>query len=326
MTVLITGGCGFIGTNFVLNWLKSKNESLVNLDKLTYASTGVAVELSHDLYTFVKSDINNKQTITELLFRFRPHSVINFAAETHVDRSIKNPINFISTNINGTCTLLDSCLAYWASLDKDEASKFKFIQISTDEVYGSLTLEGQPFSESSQISPNSPYSASKASADLLARSYFKTYGLPVLITRCSNNFGPFQNEEKFIPKVISSAVSHVKIPIYGEGAQIRDWLFVDDHIEAILSVLESGQPGGIYNIGGGTELTNISLALKICKALDVKFDRESGHFEQLIEFVDDRPGHDFRYAINFNLIHEATGWQPKSNFNSSLRKTIDFYA
>ena len=325
MTVVITGGCGFIGTNFVLNWLETKNESLVNIDKLTYAASKTAAKLDHDRYLFIEGDIEDKKRINELLFRYKPRSVINFAAETHVDRSIENPSQFISTNVIGTCSLLDCCLGYWASLDSDEAEGFKFIQISTDEVYGSLTQNAKPFSESSPIAPNSPYSASKASADLISRSYYKTYGLPVVITRCSNNFGQYQNEEKFIPKIILSAISDTKIPIYGDGTQIRDWLFVEDHVEAIVSLLELGRSGDVYNIGGGTELTNISLALMICKALDVKFALPPGHFERSIEFVEDRLGHDFRYAINSDFISKTTGWRVKRDFTSSLLRTIDFY-
>lgn len=325
MTVILTGGCGFIGTNFVKKWLKTYTESLINIDKLTYAANKELSNISNVNYQFIKQDILNKQEILRLLRKYKPRAVIHLAAETHVDRSIVAPIDFVNTNINGTFSLLQATLEYYNCLDEKLKGRFKFLNISTDEVYGSLELDQEGFTEMSPILPSSAYSASKASADLLAYSFYKTYSLPVITTRCSNNFGPFQNEEKFIPKIIKSILSGNKIPIYGKGKQIRDWIFVNDHVDALLLVLERGLIGSIYNIGGGVEITNIQLTKKIYNIVKKNYAVEIEELDKFLEYVEDRAGHDFRYAIQSKSIRDNLGWSPKFNFETALSDTINSY-
>ena len=325
MTVFVTGGCGFIGTHFVQKWLSSYSETLVNIDKLTYAANQKTSQIESPHYHFIQLDIIDKHELGALLRQYQPRAVVHFAAETHVDRSIKAPSDFITTNINGTYSLLQACLDYYLSLGDKAQSSFKLINISTDEVYGALDSEQPGFTEMSPLSPNSPYSASKAGADLLARSFFQTYGLPVITTRCSNNFGPHQNSEKFIPTIINSISLGKEIPIYGQGKQIRDWLYVLDHIDALLTVLDRGERGQVYNIGGGTELENIELAKQICTIMAEMMGREAEAYHSSIQYVDDRPGHDFRYAIQCEFIENTLGWNSRYDFSSALKSTVSAF-
>ena len=325
MTVLITGGCGFIGTNFVRNWLCSMNEKLINVDKLSYAAVHETADIHDANYNFVKLDIKQTKELKFLLQEYKPRAVIHFAAESHVDRSINKPSNFIETNVEGTFSLLDASKDYFSRLDDKQKSLFKFINVSTDEVYGSLQKNDPPFTEQSSINPSSPYSASKASADLIARSYYKTYGLPVIISRCSNNFGEYQHQEKFIPTVINSIASGKEIPIYGDGNQVRDWIYVADHIEALMTLLRHAKPGSLYNIGGDNELENIALARLICVIMAEKKMREPSYYDDLIVSVTDRLGHDFRYAINNQKINSDWNWRPKHQFKDALSSTIEWY-
>ena len=325
MTVLITGGCGFIGTNFVKNWLCSMNEKLINVDKLSYAAVHETAEINDVNYNFVKLDIKQKKELKFLLQDYKPRAVIHFAAESHVDRSIDKPSNFIETNVEGTFSLLEASKDYFSRLNDKQKSLFKFINVSTDEVYGSLQKSDPPFTEQSSINPSSPYSASKASADLIARSYYKTYGLPVIISRCSNNFGEYQHQEKFIPTVIDSIASGKEIPIYGDGNQVRDWIYVADHIEALMTLLRQAKPGSVYNIGGDNELENINLARLICVIMAERKMREPSYYDDLIVSVTDRLGHDFRYAVNYQKIYGDWGWRPKHQFKDALSSTIEWY-
>lgn len=325
MTIFVTGGCGFIGTNFVLKWLSEHDEKLVNLDKLTYAANLGTAAIVHPSYQFVKVDIAQKQAIRSLLQQEKPRAVFHFAAETHVDRSISSPADFVTTNINGTYALLSACTDYYSTLGQMKRDQFRFINISTDEVYGELTRHEPSFTEETPLAPNSPYSASKASADMLVRSYFKTFGLPVITTRCSNNYGPYQNKEKLIPRTVHAIMNNQVIPVYGRGKQIRDWLFVDDHIEAISKVSDASEPGSVFNIGGGVELENISIVTMICEIIAQKTRRNLAELKSLIQFVNDRPGHDFRYSINGDLIKERLGWSARYELNNALNKTIDYY-
>jgi len=326
MTILITGGCGFIGSHFVDSWLQRSAEPLINLDKLTYAADLAVVNVHKERGILVEGSINDAALVNDLMVKHKPRAVINFAAETHVDRSISAPADFIETNINGVLCLLMAARDYWAGLAGQSADGFVFLQISTDEVYGSLAPEDAPSIESAQILPNSPYSASKASSDLLARAFHKTYGLPVIISRCSNNFGPGQNSEKFIPTIVRSLANARKVPIYGHGRQSRDWLFVEDHIEAIHQILEKGKIGEIYNIGAGNELENINLVRLIFKSMRASdlIPSKQG-FDDLVDFVSDRPGHDQRYALNSEKLFAATSWQPRHGFNQALAKTVQWY-
>ena len=322
MTVLITGGCGFIGTNFVKNWLRSMNEKLINVDKLTYAAVYDTSTIIDTNYNFVKLDIKQTIEVKSLFKKYKPRAVIHFAAESHVDRSIAEPSNFFDTNVTGTVSLLEASKDYFSQLDGTKKAHFKFINISTDEVYGSLQKNDPAFTEQSSINPSSPYSASKASSDLIARSYYKTYGLPVIISRCSNNFGEYQHQEKFIPTIINSIASGKEIPIYGDGNQVRDWIYVADHIEALMTLLQQAKPGSIYNIGGDKELENINLARLICRIMAEREMRNPSYYDDLIVSVTDRMGHDFRYAVNYQKINRHWGWRPKHQFNDALLRTI----
>ncbi|MAV58458.1 MAG: dTDP-glucose 4,6-dehydratase [Candidatus Marinimicrobia bacterium] len=328
MTIIVTGGAGFIGSNFVLNWFSDTDEKLINIDALTYAGNRSNLDIfdQDKRYTFIKTDINSPEFYEELFYKFKVRAVINFAAESHVDRSIKSPDDFIKTNINGTYNLLEVSKKYWLSLSSQEKAKFRFLHVSTDEVYGSLHESESPFTEENNYKPNSPYSASKASSDHLVRAYNKTYKLPSLITNCSNNYGPFQYPEKLIPLVINNALRNLPITVYGDGKQIRDWLYVDDHCNAIKDVLNYGVPFEVFNIGGNNEMQNIDIIRLICNRLDLLVKREDGmKYEQLIKYVNDRPGHDKRYAIDSNKIQQACHWSPKETFETGITKTVQWY-
>lgn len=329
MSIIITGGAGFIGANFVRLWLsKGLNETIINLDKLTYAGSldNLRNLPNPDQYIFIKGDIGDQELVTQLLKEHKPRAILNFAAESHVDRSIDGPAEFIKTNINGTFNLLECTRAYFATLDQDAKNKFRFLHVSTDEVYGSLELDDPAFTEEHPYQPNSPYSASKASSDHLVRAYHHTFGLPTLTTNCSNNYGPYQNTEKLIPLVIHNALKEIPLPIYGDGKNIRDWLFVTDHCEAIMKVLENGRVGETYNVGGNTEKTNLEVVTEICLSLDEIRPRTSGQsYRSLITFVKDRLGHDKRYAINASKINSELNYSPNENFASGIKKTIEFY-
>lgn len=326
--IFVTGGCGFIGSNFILDWLKSGNEPILNIDSLTYASNvkNLATLTSDRRYIFARCDINDSDHITELLIRHKPRAVINFAAESHVDRSITGPIDFINTNIVGTFRLLEAVRAYFFDLDLNAKNKFRFFHISTDEVYGTLASGDDKFRETSQYRPNSPYSASKASSDHLVRAYFKTFGLPVLTTNCSNNYGPYQFTEKLIPLCVKNALLGKELPLYGDGLQIRDWLYVEDHCAAIRLVLDQGIVGDVYNVGGVNEMSNLAVVKQICSILDDLRPRENSRlYAEQIKFVKDRLGHDRRYAVDISKIDRELGWKPKESFNSGLLKTVAWY-
>ncbi|GGE70017.1 dTDP-glucose 4,6-dehydratase [Shewanella carassii] len=330
MKILITGGCGFIGTSLIRYLLTQTSHSVLNLDKVTYAANqGVDKNTSGSTqYQFIQGDICNKSTVDKLFSCFKPDVVMHLAAESHVDRSIDGPADFIQTNIVGTYNLLEAARSYWLNLSSVEKAGFRFLHVSTDEVYGDLDLLDSPFNESSRYAPSSPYSASKASSDHLVRAWYRTYGLPVLITNCSNNYGPYQHSEKLIPRMISCALTGTRLPIYGKGEQVRDWLYVEDHVRALYSVLTQGRPGETYNIGGQSERRNIDVVRAICALLDELVPiKPQGvtQFEQLISYVADRPGHDMRYAIDANKIQTELGWQPYESFESGLRKTVAWY-
>ncbi len=328
MSILVTGGAGFIGANFVLDWLAERDEPIVNLDKLTYAGNlENLASLSGDArHRFVRGDIANAELVTRLLAEHRPRAVLNFAAESHVDRSILGPEDFIQTNIVGTFRLLEATRAYWASLDTDAQRAFRFLHVSTDEVYGSLDAGEPAFSETRRHEPNSPYSASKAASDHLVRAYHHTYGLPVLTTNCSNNYGPYHFPEKLIPLVIHNALADKPLPIYGDGKQIRDWLYVKDHCSAIRRTLDAGRPGETYNVGGWNEKTNLEVVHTICAMLDELRPRADGKpYSAQITFVKDRPGHDRRYAIDATKLERELGWKPIETFESGIRKTVQWY-
>ena len=331
MAILVTGGAGFIGSNFVINWLDHRDEMIVNLDALSYAGNlNNLASLGHDKrHMFVKGDIGNPALIKQLLAEQKPRAIINFAAETHVDRSIHGPEAFIQTNIIGTFRLLECARDYWRSLDDGERSAFRFLHVSTDEVYGSLEANAPAFSETNRYEPNSPYSASKASSDHLVRAYHHTYGLPVLTTNCSNNYGPFQFPEKLIPLIIHSALTHKPLPIYGDGLQIRDWLYVADHCAAIRAVLEHGTNGQIYNIGGLNEKANVDVVAMLCDILDdlrpIAQNTAIKSYRDLITHITDRPGHDRRYGIDISKIQSELGWRPAETFESGIRKTVEWY-
>jgi len=328
MSILVTGGAGFIGANFVLSWLANETETLINLDKLTYAGNLESLQQVKDdrRYIFVRGDIGDAELVSSLLSRYRPRAIINFAAESHVDRSISNPDEFVQTNVVGTFKLLHECLAFWRQLSEEEQSDFRFLHVSTDEVYGSLGEKDPAFTELTGYAPNSPYSASKAASDHLVRSYYHTYGLPVLTTNCSNNYGPYQFPEKLIPLVIHNALSGSPLPVYGKGENIRDWLYVEDHCEAIKIVLRRGKLGETYNVGGKNEKKNIDVVEGICAVLDELAPSSNGKpYRDLIEFVKDRPGHDLRYAIDAEKIENELSWFPAESFETGLRKTIRWY-
>lgn len=328
MTILVTGGAGFIGSNFVHDWLGQCDETVVNLDKLTYAGNVANLAgLENDTrYHFVHGDIGDATCVDDLLARFRPRAIINFAAESHVDRSIHGPAAFIATNVVGTFELLEATLRYLKDMTEAHRSKFRFLHVSTDEVFGSLEAGEAAFSETRRYAPNSPYSASKAASDHLIRAYFRTYGVPVITTNCSNNYGPYQFPEKLIPLVIHNALNGLELPVYGDGMQIRDWLYVADHCSAIRLTLERGRVGQVYNIGGDSEKTNVDVIKAICTALDDVVPRDDGvtYFQQ-IRFVEDRPGHDRRYAIDSTKIRTELDWKPGESFDTGIRKTINWY-
>lgn len=328
MTILVTGGAGFIGSNFVIDWLESSNETVINLDKLTYAGNreNLSRLVNDARHVFVQGDIGDTGLVPTLLAKHRPRAVLNFAAESHVDRSILGPSEFIQTNIVGTFHLLESVKGYWNELNRNEQAIFRFLHVSTDEVYGSLSKTDPAFSESHRYEPNSPYSASKAASDHLVRAYHHTYGLPVLTTNCSNNYGPYHFPEKLIPLMIVNAQAGLPLPVYGDGQQIRDWLYVKDHCSAIRRVLDAGQLGEVYNIGGWNEKPNIDIVLTVCALLDELKPRHDGkrHQEQ-ITYVTDRPGHDRRYAIDAGKIERQLGWKPAETFETGIRKTVQWY-
>ena len=326
--ILVTGGSGFIGANFILNWFSENEEPLVNLDKLTYASN--QDNLKHlknsKNYFFEKGSIEDLSLVTALLEKYQPRAVINFAAESHVDRSISDSDDFIQTNILGTHTLLKASLKYFETLNGSEKDNFRYIQISTDEVYGSLKDKDPQSSEDSPYFPNSPYSASKASGDHLARAWYETFGLPIITTNCTNNYGPFQHEEKLIPLMISSCLKGEKLPIYGDGSNIRDWLYVKDHCDALSLILKKGRTGETYNIGGKNEIKNIEVVTQICNLLDDVYPKKNGgSYSDQITFVEDRLGHDYRYGLNISKIENELGWSPKENFDSGINKTVEWY-
>ncbi|MFZ7187594.1 dTDP-glucose 4,6-dehydratase [Avibacterium avium] len=331
MKILVTGGAGFIGSALIRYLINQTNDQVFNIDKLTYASCldGLSTVQNSPRYRFQQVDICNAHLLSNVFSQYQPDAVIHLAAETHVDRSISNSLPFVQTNIVGTYTLLESAYDYWRKLDKQKQKDFRFIHVSTDEVYGDLQ-KGQPaFNENSIYAPNSPYSASKASSDHLVRAWYKTFGLPTIITHCSNNYGPYQFPEKLIPLMILNALSGKPLPIYGNGMQIRDWLFVEDHIRALHLVLTKGKIGGIYNIGGNNEKTNLEVVKTICRHLDELVPDKPDNVNQymdLITFVEDRPGHDQRYAINTHKIHSELEWYPQETFDTGLRKTILWYA
>jgi dTDP-glucose 4,6-dehydratase len=325
--LVVTGGAGFIGSNFVLSTLAQAGEPIVNLDKLTYAGDLKNLEaLRGDArHTFVQCDIGDRALVRQLLERHRPRAIVHLAAESHVDRSIEGPAEFIQTNVVGTFCLLEEARAYWSALAAPERAAFRFLHVSTDEVYGSLGPEEPAFTEETPYAPNSPYSASKAASDHLVRAYHHTYGLPTLVTNCSNNYGPHQFPEKLIPLMIHQALAGKPLPVYGDGLNVRDWLYVLDHCAAMREVLARGRPGEVYNVGGGAERRNIELVKTLCALLDEAKPRTGGSYASLISFVKDRLGHDQRYAIDSGKIRRELGWQPKESFESGLRKTVHWY-
>ena len=325
--ILVTGGAGFIGSNFVLDWLASSDEGVVNLDALTYAGNVEnlsGLECAGD-YEFVCGDICDRELVDSLLVKYRPRAIVHFAAESHVDRSIHGPAEFMRTNITGTFTLLEATRKYLASIDSGAESKFRFVHVSTDEVYGSLRANDAPYTETHRYEPNSPYSASKAASDHLVRAWHHTYGVPILTTNCSNNYGPFQFPEKLIPLVIVNALAGKALPVYGDGMQVRDWLYVKDHCKAIRAVLEGGAVGETYNIGGWNEKPNIEIVRTICSLLDDLRPDPGGPHSRLITYVKDRPGHDRRYAIDAGKIERELGWRPDETFETGIRKTVNWY-
>lgn len=326
--ILVTGAAGFIGSNFVIDWLAQSGEAVINLDKLTYAGNPENLKnLQGDArHVFVQGDIGDRALVDQLLKDHAPRAVVNFAAESHVDRSIHGPGEFIQTNVVGTFNLLESVRAHWTALGDADKAAFRFLHVSTDEVYGTLGPDDAPFTETTPFAPNSPYSASKASSDHLVRAYHHTYGIPVLTTNCSNNYGPYHFPEKLIPLVIVNALQGKPLPIYGDGQQVRDWLFVKDHCSAIRRVLEAGQPGETYNVGGWNEMANIEIVQKVCALLDEFRPRADGKpYNEQITYVKDRPGHDRRYAIDARKIHTELGWKPVETFESGIRKTVQWY-
>jgi dTDP-glucose 4,6-dehydratase len=328
MTILVTGGAGFIGSNFVLDWLAHSDEPVVNLDLLTYAGNleNLASVQGDPRHHFVRGDIGDRALLAKLLTQHQPRAVINFAAESHVDRSIHGPANFIQTNIVGTFNLLESVRDYWSALSDSQKEAFRFLHVSTDEVYGSLEKSDPAFSETNRYEPNSPYSASKAASDHLVRAWHHTYGLPVLTTNCSNNYGPYHFPEKLIPLCILNALAGKPLPIYGDGQQIRDWLFVKDHCSAIRRVLEKGQLGETYNVGGWNEKANLEVVQTLCQILDELKPRADGErYQSQITFVKDRPGHDRRYAIDATKLEKELGWKPAETFETGIRKTVMWY-
>jgi dTDP-glucose 4,6-dehydratase len=326
-TTLVTGGAGFIGSNFILQWMKQDAGSIVNLDQLTYAGNpcNVASIAGDQRYEFVHGDIGDRERIRKLLEKHQPNAIVHFAAESHVDRSIRGPDDFIRTNIDGTFALLEETRAYWSALSVEHRQRFRFLHVSTDEVYGSLGPDDPPFSETTPYAPNSPYAASKAASDHLVRAYHHTYGLPTLTTNCSNNYGPFQFPEKLIPLMILNARDGKPLPVYGDGKNVRDWLYVDDHCAAIATVLRGGRLGETYNIGGWNEKPNMEIVETICDLVGEMAPLAGNSRRDLITFVKDRPGHDRRYAIDAHKIERELGWRPKETFESGIRKTVRWY-
>ncbi|CAB3687967.1 dTDP-glucose 4,6-dehydratase [Achromobacter pestifer] len=328
MSIIVTGGAGFIGSNFVLDWFQESSEPVVTLDKLTYAGNpdNLASLKSNQAHKLVQGDIGDAELVSRLLAEHKPRAVLNFAAESHVDRSIHGPGEFIQTNIVGTFHLLEAVRAYWNTLPDAERAAFRFLHVSTDEVYGSLKKDDPAFSETNRYEPNSPYSASKAASDHLVRAYHHTYGLPVLTTNCSNNYGPYHFPEKLIPLVIHNALAGKPLPIYGDGQQIRDWLYVKDHCSAIRRVLADGQLGETYNVGGWNEKANLEVVHTLCALLDELSPRADGQpYKNQITFVKDRPGHDQRYAIDASRLERELGWKPAETFDTGIRKTVQWY-
>ena len=326
--IIVTGGAGFIGGNFVLDWVAGSDEPVINVDKLTYAGNLQTLESlkGNPNHIFVQADIGDRAVWDDLLTKYKPRAVVNFAAESHVDRSIHGPADFIQTNVLGTFNLLESVRAYWNTLPEPQKSDFRFLHVSTDEVYGTLSPTDDPFAETNRYEPNSPYSASKAASDHLVRAWHHTYGLPVLTTNCSNNYGPYHFPEKLIPLVILNALAGKPLPIYGDGQQVRDWLFVKDHCSAIRRVLEAGQLGETYNVGGWNEKANLEVVKTICTLLDELQPRADGvSYAEQITFVTDRPGHDRRYAIDARKLERELGWKPAETFESGIRKTVQWY-
>jgi dTDP-glucose 4,6-dehydratase len=326
--ILVTGGAGFIGANFVLDWLSDHDEPVINLDKLTYAGNPENLKSIEDDpgHMLVQGDIGNSALVTQLLTQHQPRAVINFAAESHVDRSIHGPGEFIQTNIVGTYHLLESVRGYWSKLDASNKTAFRFLHVSTDEVYGSLSKDDPAFTEANHIEPNSPYSASKAASDHLVRAWHHTYGLPVLTTNCSNNYGPYHFPEKLIPLLIVNSLAGKQLPVYGDGQQIRDWLYVKDHCSAIRRVLEGGRLGETYNIGGWNEKANLDIVHTVCSLLDELRPRADGKpYKDQITYVTDRPGHDRRYAIDARKLERELGWKPAETFDTGIRKTVQWY-
>jgi dTDP-glucose 4,6-dehydratase len=326
--ILVTGGAGFIGANFVLDWVAAAGEPVVNLDKLTYAGNpDNLLPLQKDgRHVFVRGDIGDAALVAELLAQHRPRAVVNFAAESHVDRSIRSPVPFLTTNITGTFNLLEAVRSHWGNLPPGEREAFRFLHVSTDEVYGTLGPGDAAFTEQTRFAPNSPYSASKAAADHLVRAWHHTYGLPVLTVNCSNNYGPLQFPEKLIPLTITNALAGEQLPVYGDGQQVRDWLYVGDHCSALRRVLEAGVPGETYNVGGGNEQVNLEVVRGLCALLDELRPRTDGKsYADQITFVTDRPGHDRRYAVDATKLQRDLGWRPAETFATGLRKTVQWY-
>ena len=326
--IIVTGGAGFIGSNFILRWLEKFDEDILNIDNLSYAADlNNLKDIEHNLnYSFKKLNIQNQDEITTLILESKPRAILNFAAESHVDRSIEGPENFINSNIVGTYSLLEASLQYWNSLGEKEKDNFRFFHISTDEVFGSLNMSDEKSTEESPYRPNSPYSASKAASDHLVRAWHHTFELPTLISNCTNNYGPRQHQEKLIPLIITNALENKNLPIYGDGKNIRDWLYVEDHCEAIIKILEKGKPGETYNIGGSCEKNNLEVVSEICKILDsIKPKQDGSSYKEQIEFVKDRPGHDFRYSLDTSKIKKDFNWKPKESFSSGLEKTVQWY-
>ena len=326
--ILVTGGAGFIGSNFVLDWCAVPDRAVVNVDALTYAGNleNLSSLEGNPQHIFVQADITDSERMSALLKSHQPSAVVHFAAESHVDRSIHGPEAFVQTNILGTFRLLEAVRGYWSSLDSEKKSSFRYLHVSTDEVYGSLAADAPAFTEKHAYEPNSPYSASKAASDHLVRAYHHTYGLPTLTTNCSNNYGPYHFPEKLIPLMIVNALAGKDLPVYGDGMQIRDWLYVKDHCSAIRRVLEAGRPGEVYNVGGWNEKPNIEIVNTICALLDTLHPRQDGaSYSKQITYVQDRPGHDRRYAIDASKIHQELGWKPVETFESGIRQTVQWY-
>ena len=325
--ILVTGGAGFIGSNFVNDWVKQGFGKVVNVDKLTYAGNleNLSGIQGNEDHVFVQADIGDSKVIAELLKEYEPKAILNFAAESHVDRSIHAPGEFIQTNIVGTFNLLEEVRPYWNGLNEREQGDFRFLHVSTDEVYGSLTADDPAFKETNPYEPNSPYSASKAASDHLVRAYHHTHGMPMLTTNCSNNYGPYHFPEKLIPLIIHNALNDKDLPIYGDGSNVRDWLYVEDHCSAIRCVLETGQVGETYNIGGWNEMSNLEVVHTLCDMLDLQRPKDAGSYRDQITYVTDRPGHDQRYAIDATKIERELGWKPAETFKTGIEKTVAWY-